>query len=120
MEITRLAEHNKSGRITVYDMPAAPEKFTELKDAKQTGRLMILPGSPRRLVILPFSIGQTVYVLVCGRVLELTVLGYCFDEKNRMFLEDAYGYWGSRYIHEGNSVFGTREEAEAVLKGRTG
>lgn len=114
----RLTERDESGGITVHDMSAALEKFTELKDAKRTGRLVILPGLPRRFVILPFSIGQTVYALVCGRVLELTVSGYRFEEKNQMFLEDAYGYWGTRYIHEGNGVFGTREEAETALKGR--
>ena len=42
--MNRLTERNKSGGITVRDMPAALAKLAELEDAEQEGRLVRLPS----------------------------------------------------------------------------
>ena len=74
--------------------------LAELAQAKQDGRL----------VVLPCKVGDTVYQIDAERVYESEVKWIIFDCDDIAFDERAIG----------GSIFLTREEAEAALKGGEG
>ena len=73
------------------------DRLLELADADRAGRL----------VVLPCKVGDTVYQIDAERVYESEVKWIIFDCDDIAFDERAIG----------GSIFLTREEAEAALKG---
>lgn len=76
------------------------QKISQWLQAEQTGRL----------VVLPCKVGDTVYQIDAERVYESEVKWIIFDCDDIAFDERAIG----------GSIFLTREEAEAALKGGEG
>ena len=76
------------------------DRLLELADADRAGRL----------VVLPCKVGDTVYQIDAERVYESEVKWIIFDCDDIAFDERAIG----------GSIFLTREEAEAALKGGEG
>ena len=88
----------KSKIVSCFGVDA--DHIRELVQAEQDGRL----------VVLPCKVGDTVYQIDAERVYESEVKWIIFDCDDIAFDERAIG----------GSIFLTREEAEAVLKGGEG
>ena len=115
----------KSGgidRLAAYeDTGLEPEQVAELKSFAQGGIHKVDDGwkhvqellqaeQDGRLVVLPCKVGDTVYQIDAERVYESEVKWIIFDCDDIAFDERAIG----------GSIFLTRDEAEAALKGGEG
>ncbi len=108
------------------------KKLGEWIDAEREGRLVILPDNYDRIYA---RIGDNTYAVVDGEVHEYTVTGICVNEDGILVIdcfemdicwyeENGYPVEEERPIAQyvpvsyvGKTVFLTREEAEAALKG---
>ena len=109
-------------RLKEYeDTGLEPEQVMELKSFTQGGIHKVDDGwkhvqellqaeQDGRLVVLPCKVGDTVYQIDAERVYESEVKWIIFDCDDIAFDERAIG----------GSIFLTREEAEAALKGGEG
>ena len=85
------------------------DHLLELKKAEQDGRL----------VVLPCKVGDTVYFTLLGRIIEKPVFSIVsFSASARIYCDGTSEYF--RPEDFGKTVFVTREEAEAALKGGEG
>ena len=105
----RLTEHEAHGGIYVkhHDYISAAEKLAHYEDLEEQGRL----------ITLPCKIGDTVYgirrfhgdrIVKAGTVSEMY-----FSQNMKLVIvikNLCRGFWGE-------NIFGTKEEAEAALKG---
>ena len=115
--IDRLAAYEDSGLepqdiISAVDMAKIACALHELNAYKDLGpidhiRDLIKAEQDGRLVVLPCKVGDTVYQIDAERVYESEVKWIIFDCNDIAFDERAIGV----------SIFLTREEAEAALKG---
>ena len=115
--IDRLAAYEDSGLepkdiISAVDMAKIACALHELNAYKDLGpidhiRDLIKAEQDGRLVVLPCKVGDTVYQIDAERVYESEVKWIIFDCDDIAFDERAIGV----------SIFLTREEAEAALKG---
>ena len=115
--IDRLAAYEDSGLepkdiISAVDMAKIACALHELNAYKDLGpidhiRDLIKADKAGRLVVLPCKVGDTVYQIDAERVYESEVKWIIFDCDDIAFDERAIGV----------SIFLTREEAEAALKG---
>ena len=87
-------------KLAAQALSTTPDYLRELVQAEQAGRL----------VALPCKVGDTVYQIDAERVYESEVKWIIFDCDDIAFDERAIG----------GSIFLTREEAEAALKGGEG
>ena len=87
-------------RLAGQCLKVEPGRLRELAEADRDGRL----------VVLPCNVGDTVYQIDAERVYESEVKWIIFDCDDSAFDERAIG----------GSIFLTREEAEAALKGGEG
>ena len=118
--IDRLAAYEDSGLepkdiISAVDMAKIACALHELNAYKDLGpidhiRDLIKAEQDGRLVALPCKVGDTVYQIDAERVYESEVKWIIFDCNDIAFDERAIGV----------SIFLTREEAEAALKGGDG
>ena len=118
--IDRLAAYEDSGLepkdiISAVDMAKIACALHELNAYKDLGpidhiRDLIKAEQAGRLVPLPCKVGYTVYQIDAERVYESEVKWIIFDCDDIAFDERAIG----------GSIFLTREEAEAALKGGEG
>ena len=118
--IDRLAAYEDSGLepkdiISAVDMAKIACALHELNAYKDLGpidhiRDLIKAEQDGRLVVLPCKVGDTVYQIDAERVYESEVKWIIFDCDDIAFDERAIG----------GSIFLTREEAEAALKGGEG
>ena len=116
-QIDRLAAYEDSGLepkdiISAVDMAKIACALHELNAYKDLGpidhiRDLIKAEQDGRLVVLPCKVGDTVYQIDAERVYESEVKWIIFDCNDIAFDERAIGV----------SIFLTREEAEAALKG---
>lgn len=108
------------------------KKLGEWLNAEREGRFVILPDNYDRIYA---SIGDNIYAVVDGEVHEYTVTGICVNEDGILVIdcfemdicwyeENGYPVEAERPIAQyvpvsyvGKTVFLTREEAEAALKG---
>ena len=107
-------------RLSAYeDTGLEPEEIYEVRfliaaqrDPQKLARLreLVLAEQDGRLVVLPCKVGDTVYQIDAERVYESEVKWIIFDCNDIAFDERAIGV----------SIFLTREEAEAALKGGEG
>lgn len=98
---------NKWAVAVMFFEDADTNKLIELADAEKEGRL----------IVLPCKVGDTVYLTTHnGKVTKGTAVSFRFREKLMVDIE--YNHFGtyatSRYW--GETVFLTREEAEAALE----
>ena len=85
------------------------EHHVNLLQAEQAGRL----------VVLPCKVGDTVYFTLLGRIIEKPVFSIVsFSASARIYCAGTSEYF--RPEDFGKTVFLTREEAEAALKGGDG
>ena len=115
--IDRLAAYEDTGLepkdiISAVDMAKIACALHELNAYKDLGpidhiRDLIKAEQDGRLVVLPCKVGDTVYQIDAERVYESEVKWIIFDCDDIAFDERAIGV----------SIFLTREEAEAALKG---
>ena len=98
-DVRRLQKDWTSLIITIDEMGCMPH-LRELYEAEKEGRL----------VALPCKVGDKVYQIDAERVYESEVKGIIYDAGHIDFDERAIG----------KTVFLTREEAEAALKGGEG
>ena len=84
-------------KLAAQALSTTPDHLRDLLQAEQDGRL----------VVLPCKVGDTVYQIDAERVYESEVKWIIFDCDDIAFDERAIG----------GSIFLTREEAEAALKG---
>ena len=118
--IDRLAAYEDSGLepqdiISAVDMAKIACALHELNAYKDLGpidhiRDLIKADKAGRLVVLPCKVGDTVYQIDAERVYESEVKWIIFDCDDIAFDERAIG----------GSIFLTRDEAEAALKGGEG
>ena len=87
-------------KLAAQALSTTPDHLRDLLQAEQDGRL----------VVLPCKVGDTVYQIDAERVYESEVKWIIFDCDDIAFDERAIG----------GSIFLTREEAEATLKGGEG
>ena len=87
-------------KLAAQALSTTPDHLRDLLQAEQHGRL----------VVLPCKVGDTVYQIDAERVYESEVKWIIFDCDDIAFDERAIG----------GSIFLTREEAEAALKGGEG
>ena len=87
-------------KLAAQALSTTPDHLCDLLQAEQTGRL----------VVLPCKVGDKVYQIDAERVYESEVKGIIYDAGHIDFDERAIG----------KTVFLTREEAEASLKGGEG
>ena len=87
-------------KLAAQALSTTPDHLRDLLQAEQDGRL----------VMLPCKVGDTVYQIDAERVYESEVKWIIFDCDDIVFDERAIG----------GSIFLTREEAEAALKGGEG
>ena len=87
-------------KLVAQALSTTPDHLRDLLQAEQDGRL----------VALPCKVGDTVYQIDAERVYESEVKWIIFDCDDIAFDERAIG----------GSIFLTREEAEAALKGGEG
>ena len=120
MLCNRLAAYEDTGLepqdiISAGDMAKIACALHELNAYKDLGpidhiRDLIKAEQDGRLVVLPCKVGDTVYQIDAERVYESEVKWIIFDCDDIAFDERAIG----------GSIFLTREEAEATLKGGEG
>ena len=104
-EIERIVDAYGRGHTLRTESAERLEIVREIK----TGRLreLVQAENDGRLVVLPCKVGDTVYQIDAERVYESEVKWIIFDCDDIAFDERAIG----------GSIFLTREEAEAALKG---
>ena len=114
----RLAAYEDTGltpeRCAEFARADAEGRYIVMRDAEQEGvaRLRELAKADKegRVVVLPCKVGDTVYQIDAERVYESEVKRIIFDCDDIAFDERAIG----------GSIFLTREDAEAALKGGEG
>ena len=80
------------------------EKLADYEDAEEEGRL----------VILPCKVGDTVYFLILGKIIEKQVFSIVtFSNSSIIYCSGTSEYFRPEQF--GKTVFLTREEAEAAL-----
>ena len=87
-------------KLAAQALSTTPDHLRDLLQAEQNGRM----------VVLPCKVGDTVYQIDAERVYESEVKWIIFDCDDIAFDERAIG----------GSIFLTREEADAALKGGEG
>lgn len=118
-------------RLKAYeDTSLEPEQVVELKSFTQGGIHKIDDGwkhvqellqaeQDGRLVVLPCKVGDSVYFTLLGRIIEKPVFSIVsFSSSARIYCAGTSEYF--RPEDFGKTVFLTREEAEAALKGGEG
>jgi len=112
----RLTGRTKGGEAYLYNMAGierAIDKLAAYEDAEEQGRL----------VILPCKVGDTVFLAQVGREepFSMRVQGISISASGNDVILHFGGFpitnaWGSEV---GKTLYLTREEAEAALKGET-
>lgn len=95
------------------------ERLKEYEDAEEQGRLVVLPCKE-----LFEKIGDDIYIIVDGEIIEVLLCLVGFDQTRADCIEVLYGKsqedeqgYSLRFADVGKTVFLTRKEAEAALKG---
>jgi hypothetical protein len=123
MRYTHYDEHKKRWQINNdygavmidelnYAVGEAIDKLAAYEDAEEQGRL----------VILPCKVGDTIYVIFDGKIWDGKVYRISYSDYYGKITATAWVKQGisAAFEHFGKTVFLTREEAEAALKGETG
>lgn len=112
----RLTEYDSHGDVYVkhHDYISAAEKLARYEDLEEQGRL----------IELPCKIGDTVYVVEdwgYRKELKEREVGVIalkgINDFSKEFWEDVYGGILGNFSNIGKTVFFTKAEAEAALKG---
>ena len=96
-------------KLAAQALSTTPDHLRDLLQAERDGRL----------VVLPCKVGDTVYFTLLGRIIEKPVFSIVsFSASARIYCAGTSEYF--RPEDFGKTVFLTREEAEAALKGGEG